>query len=329
MGCTDEYAEFIIDFQERLNDLYIIPYADKELKDKLVDKADFYKMCESFSIPYPKTVVVDSPCKAEELSEESLGFCYPIIIKPSSSIEYWHHPFDGMQKVYFSENAEQSHQIIETIYKSGYDRRIILQDTVPGGDSDMRVFTVYMDRNAKAKMLCLGHVLLEEHTPKGRGNHAAIITEPPLPICEKLVAMLEALEYRGFANFDIKYDSRDGEYKVFEINIRQGRSNHYITASGINVASLVVRDRIFEEDFDCIVQREEFFWHSVPKRVVYTYTDRDELVEKCKKLCKCGKEGSPFITPKDLNFNPMRLVFVTETLRRQFGKYAKYCKKMR
>ncbi len=329
MGCTDEYAEFIIDHQERLHDLYIIPYTSKELKDKVVDKADFYETCERFSIPYPKTFIADKPISADELTKERLGFSYPIIVKPSSSIEYWRHPFDTMKKVYFAENAEQAERIIADIYASGYDRRIILQDTIPGGDSNMRVFTVYMDRNAKAKMLCLGHVLLEEHTPKGRGNHAAIITEKLPPICEKIKEMLEALGYQGFANFDIKYDDRDGEYKVFELNIRQGRSNHYITASGINLASVVVSDRVLEEDAPCIIQDKEFFWHSVPKKVVYTYTDSDALVEKCKRLCKEGKEGSPFICPYDLRFNPMRVIFVCETLRRQFGKYAKYCKKMR
>ena len=257
MGCTDEYAEFIIDYKERLEDCYIMPYTDKRLKDKLVDKADFYHMCDEFGIAYPKTVTLDKVCDFDALSESALGFSYPIIIKPSSSIEYWRHPFDEMKKVYFVNDATEAHKIISDIYASGYDRRIVLQDTIPGGDSNMRVFTVYMDRNAKAKMLCLGHVLLEEHTPKGRGNHAAIITETPPPVCEKIVEMLEGLEYRGFANFDIKYDSRDGEYKVFELNIRQGRSNHYITASGINIASLVVNDRILEEDMPKIVQETQ------------------------------------------------------------------------
>ena len=329
MGCTDEYAEFIIDFKERLEDCYIMPYTDKALKDKLVDKADFYQMCEEFGISYPKTVTLDAVCDESALSPEALGFSYPIIVKPSSSIEYWRHPFEKMEKVYFANDASEAHSIISTIYSSGYDRTIILQDTIPGSDSKMRVFTVYMDKNAKAKMLCLGHVLLEEHTPRGRGNHAAIITENPPPICEKLVGMLEGLGYTGFANFDIKYDERDGEYKVFEINIRQGRSNHYITASGINIASLVVRDRILEEDMPKIVQDKEFFWHSVPRGVVYSYTDSEELVEKCKSLCREGKEGSPFICRYDLRFNPLRIIFVTETLRRQFGKYAKHCRKMR
>lgn len=329
MGCTDEYAEFIIDYKERLQDCYIMPYTDKQLKDKLVDKADFYSMCEQFGISYPKTVVLDRICDVGELSEDALGFSYPIIVKPSSSIEYWRHPFDGMKKVYFVNDANEAHAVISEIYASGYDRRIIVQDTIPGGDSEMRVFTVYMDRNAKAKMLCLGHVLLEEHTPKGRGNHAAIITQKLPPVCEKITSMLEVLGYKGFANFDIKYDTRDGEYKVFEINIRQGRSNHYITSSGINIASLVVRDRILEDELPLMIQDKEFFWHSVPRKIVYTYTDSDELVARCKALCREGKEGSPFICPYDLHFNPMRLVFVAETLRRQFRKYSKYCKKMR
>ena len=59
-------------------------------------------------------------------------------------------------------------------------------------------------------MMCLGHVGLEEHTPRALGNHAAIITEYNAPLMEKLKAFLEAIEYTGFANFDIKYDTRDG-----------------------------------------------------------------------------------------------------------------------
>ena len=102
MGCTDEYAEFIIDNKARLEDKYIIPYIDSELKSHLVDKASFYEICDKYEIPYPKTVVVSSAEKKDALTEEKLGFAYPIVVKPSSSIEYWRHPFDNMKKVYFS-----------------------------------------------------------------------------------------------------------------------------------------------------------------------------------------------------------------------------------
>ena len=43
---------------------------------------------------------------AAALSPEALGFAYPVIVKPSSSILYWTLPFDGMKKVYTAASPE-------------------------------------------------------------------------------------------------------------------------------------------------------------------------------------------------------------------------------
>ena len=55
-----------------------------------------------------------------------LGFDYPIIVKPSSSVDYWKHPFDGMKKVYIAKDKEEAAKITEEIYASGYPDRICL-----------------------------------------------------------------------------------------------------------------------------------------------------------------------------------------------------------
>ncbi len=100
---------------------------------------------------------------------------------------------------------------------------MILQEFIPGDDTFMRVMTNYSGAGGQVRLMCVGHVLLEEHTPHGSGNHAVILNEPCGPFAEKIRAFLEAIGFVGFSNFDIKYDRRDGKFKAFEINCRQGR----------------------------------------------------------------------------------------------------------
>ncbi len=326
LGCTDDYAAMIIRNKSRLEDKFICPYIEEELMDRLVSKAVFYEMCEKYGIPYPKTKVLTNEFSSEDFTEVSLGFSYPIIVKPSSSIEYWKNPFDGMKKVYTADTPNEAEAIVKKIYTSGYRDKMILQDMIPGDDSNMYVLTAYSDTENKVKMTCLGHVLLEEHTPRGLGNHAAIITEHKPELVAKFRAMLDDIGYRGFSNFDIKYDSRDGSMRAFEINLRQGRSNYYITAAGINIAELLVRDNFLGETLPYTECSESHLWHTIPFGVVKKYVHNKECLDKAKALKKSGKARTSLWYKYDLVRSPRRLIWVIEHMRRQYGKYKKYCK---
>ena len=298
-----------------------------ELRDKLVSKADFYALCDKYGIPYPKTFCAEGPMDAAALSPEALGFAYPVIVKPSSSILYWKHPFDGMKKVYTAATPEEASAILAQIYGAGYPDIVILQDRIPGDDSFMHVLTAYCDKNNSVKMMCLGHVGLEEHTPKALGNHAAIITEYNEPLMTKLKAFLEDVGYTGFANFDIKYDSRDGSYRVFEINLRQGRSNYYVTGAGLNIARYVVEDRVLGSDLGpCVMNEKETFWHSVPRAVVYKYVKDPAFVEKARRLVREGRETTSFGCGYDLRWNPRRFAYYLVHMQRYFKKFKTYYK---
>lgn len=217
-GCTDDYAAMIIRRRGELSQ-YIAPAPSVALYESLQKKAAFYEVCDRYHIPYPDTVVLEEIPTDEQVTEAALGFPYPIIVKPSSSVEYWKYPFEGMKKVYTAENPAQTVKIIRQIYASGYRTKMILQRRIPGGDSEMRVLTAFSDEKGKVRAMCLGHTMIEEHTPKGLGNHAAIVTEPVsnLTISENIKNMLEAVGYTGFSNFDIKHAGGE-DYRVFEIN---------------------------------------------------------------------------------------------------------------
>ena len=325
-GCTDDYAMMISRCRDRLKN-FVIPYPDDSLQPIMACKAEFYELCDKYGIPYPATFIVNSKIDAAELDASKLGFGYPVIVKPSSSIEYWKHPFDSMKKVYMAESPEKAKEIIDRIYDSGYDNKIIIQEYIEGGDSQMRVLTVFSDRSGKVRAMCLGHTMLEEHTPKGLGNHAAIVTEPvsEFPLADKIKNLLEDLSYTGYSNFDIKLcgDKDKKDFKVFEINLRQGRSNYYVSAAGYNIARLAAE--VFDDGQDTLeLCDNKVFWHHVPRSVAYKYTEDKELVAEAKKLDSEGREKSSLWYPPDLRFNPLRFLCVAEQLRRQKKKYKIY-----
>ena len=251
-----------------------------------------------------------------------MNFPYPVILKPSDSVTYWEHPFETQKKIYKIENRKELEQAITDIYGAGYERELIIQDTIPGNDEYMRVLTSYSDRNGKVKMMCLGHVLLEEHTPRGLGNHALIITEPNKELMLKAKALLEDIHYIGFSNFDIKYDTRDGKFKFFEINTRQGRSNYYVTGSGFNVAKYIVEEYVYGKELPAEFAKEEHLWTVVPKAVAFKYVKDEALKAKMKKLIKEKKVVNPLFYKKDLQ--PKRLYAMTRTYLSHFVKFKKY-----
>lgn len=321
IGCTDEYAELIIDNKDKLCNHYIMPYIDTQLKDKLISKESFYEMCEKYNLAYPKTFVYS---KGEKV--ELFKFDYPIIIKPSDSVAYWKNPFEGMKKAYVANDKDEFESIVKDIYSSKYEEKLIIQDFIPGDDSNMRVLTAYSDQKGRVKMMCLGQVLLEEHTPKGIGNHAAIITEYNEDVMMKFKNFLESINYTGFSNFDIKYDERDNSYKVFEINLRQGRSNYYVTGSDNNIARLVVEDRILNKDMELKLCKDEYFWRVIPLSVVYKFVKDEKLKNKVRRLIKENKYSSSFNYKYDLKGNIKRRLYIKLYEINQNRKFKKYCK---
>ncbi len=318
MGCTDDYVSLIIRNRASLSDRYIIPYISYDLLDEITRKDRFYTYCEKYGIPYPRTVV----CEPGQTPE--IPFDYPVIIKPSCSVSYWKHPFDGMKKVYTADNPQEAQNIIARIFDAGYPDPLIIQDRIPGDDSHMYTLTAYADEEHRVRMMCLGHVLLEEHTPKGLGNHAAILTECNRPLMEKLKAFLEDIQYTGFANFDIKYDARDQSYRVFEVNVRQGRSNYYVTAAGCNIARCLTEDRVEHKPFaGCVFCEKEIYWRYIPDAVVYRYTPK-ELCKKIKALKKAGQAYSSMRYAPDLRRNPRRRLFVALHEYRHRKKFKMY-----
>ena len=320
IGCGDSYVEVISSNLKYLRENIIAPYMSFDLIEPLTDKKTFYEMCEENGIDYPSTFIYEKVTSPDA----DPGFSAPYIIKPADSVEYWRFPFEGQNKVFLVDTRDELKQTVRDIFASGYSKSIIVQEFIPGDDSNMRVLTSYSDRKGKVKLMALGHVLLEEHTPKGIGNHAVILNEYNRELYDKYKNLLEKLDYRGFSNFDIKYDPRDGKYKAFEINPRQGRSNFYVTNSGYNLAKMVVDEFLSGKEIqDTVLVSNKKLWIVIPKQVAFTYITDEECKNEMKELISKGEYVNPLFYEKDISLKRTLSLFKS-----QLSHYAKYKKYM-
>jgi len=294
MGCGDSYVQLAARYRDTFPSNVIAPYIRGELLDELINKEKFYALCDRYGVDHPATFIYDKSMG----HDFTLPWEGPYIAKPADSVAYWACGDHSLAKVYICDTWEELLQALDHVYAAGYPDHMVLQEFIPGDDSYMRVLTNYSDRNGRVTMMCLGHVLLEEHSPHGIGNHAVILTEHDGELEGKIKSLLENLHYTGFSNFDIKFDERDGKYKVFEINCRQGRSNYYVTGAGRNIARLVVEDRIEQQDKDLDIVKNRSLWRMVPRSVAFKFTPKKYHAEM-KSLISSGADSHSLVYGKD------------------------------
>lgn len=318
LGCGDWYVRALIENKAVLEPYYIVPYIDETLLNNIVHKEQFYAICDELEIPHPKTYVY--ACGQE--NDLKLDFPFPVVAKPANSATYHYAEFPGKKKAFYVESEDELRDILSRVDGSGYDGAFLIQDFIPGDDSNMRVLTCYSDKNGKVRFSAFGRVILEDHTPGGIGNPVAIINETNERVVADATKFLEHVGYTGFSNFDIKYDTRDGSYNFFEINVRLGRSNFYVTGSGFNTVKWIVDELVYDKPLkDTVADRENLFT-VVPKGIILRYASEPKLREQVKRLYRAGKVSYPLDYAPDMNLK--RRFYVYASLMNQYRKYHKY-----
>ena len=318
LGCGDWYVRALIESKKELSPYYIIPYIDVDLLNKIVLKDKFYEIFEELGLNYPKTYVYE--CGKE--NDLKFDFDYPVIAKPANSAMYHYAKFDGKKKVFRFNNEEELRDMLAKLEKSSYDYKFLIQDCIPGDDTYMRVLTCYCDQNHKVRFASLGRTLLEDHTPTAIGNPVAIVNEVNPEIVAAATKFLEHIGYTGFANFDMKYDERDGKYKLFEMNLRQGRSSYFVTAAGYNIAKWLADDVIYNKPMDLTIATNKVLYTIIPTKIIFDYCPDTAVKAEAKKLIDEGKVVNSYYYKKDRSL--MRWLMFRRNQHNYFEKYKRY-----
>lgn len=318
MGCGDWYVRALIESKKELEPYFIVPYIDEELLNRIVKKDKFYEICDELNINHPRTYVYNC---GEENSLD-FDFRYPIIAKTADSAMYHYAKFEGKKKVFLLDSLEELKTVLKNLEGSSYNYKFLIQEYIEGDDDHMRVLTCYSDKNGKVRFASFGQTLLEDHTPTALGNPVAIINDVNEEVVKQATRFLEHIGYVGYSNFDLKYNDKDGTYNFFEINVRLGRSNFYVTGSGFNALMWIVDEEIYGKTHEYTIADKEHLFTVVPKGVILKYVKNKELKKKVKRLYREKKVSYPLFYKADKNLKHKFYAFAA--LMNQYRKFAKH-----
>lgn len=320
--CSDYYCAMLSRHYSRFEGLIENRFISEELLGTLDTKDKFYELCEKYGMDYPGTVVAS---REERLSAiDSLPFDFPIVVKPenSNAYEYLHAEFEGKKKVFFFSDRESYLKVMESMNKSDYNGKMIIQEFIEGGDDAMRVMNSYSDSDGRVKAMCLGQPILEEYAPKTIGNYAAIISRNDAALYQKVKKFLEDIGYVGFCNVDMKYDRKRNRYVMFEINPRLGRSSFFVRGAGINMMKVLTEDAVFGKDNGCVFADVTSLWANVPVCVIKKYVSDKKLRDEAVSLIREGKYSRTLDCKGD--FHVKRYYYIKRYYLGQYNNFRKY-----
>ena len=304
VGTSDELVRLIIENKDKLDKKFVHNYPSIEILNKLLVKDVFYQVFENSELDLPKTYIYQCG-KGEKLDNDKIeSLMFPLIVKPGNNIEYHIHKFEGMYKVYKVFTKEELEDVIQKIENAGYKNNLVIQEFIPGDDCALFDSVFYCSKEKKVQLVTLAQIGLQERNPGGIGNCTLLVNgfnEHGFDekIVEPLKIFMEKIGYQGFAEFDLKYDNRDGKYKVLEINPRQARSSYYLTAAGHNLIEYLVDDLIYDKDKQYTFMKEKVALSFVPKSVIKEYVTSIPLKNEALELLKQGKLVNPLKYKKD------------------------------
>lgn len=313
---TDYYVEEVIRNKDdilNLGENFIVPTIDANFFDELFNKHSFYKLCEKYNISHPKTLIID--LEKDNLDNLEIGISYPIFLKPSNTDKYTRIEIKNRHKGYKAENREDAIKFLKEVKSCGYNDKFIIQEYIDASDEDMFVFTFYTNKNHKVEVCTAGKILMHDRTPELIGNYNAITNFYEEKLSLELKEFLEKIKFKGICHFDVLYDRINKRYVVLEINIRQGRSNLYTLASGVNLMKYLVDDYIFNNEHEFRIANKEFLVSMISKKSLSRVLN-DPNLNKITNFYRFT------LAPYDKNFK--RLIHQFKSDKKIISSYLKY-----
>jgi predicted ATP-grasp superfamily ATP-dependent carboligase len=233
----DLQLENLYAIYEEIKEFCFVPFNYDNVIQSL-DKYVQYSFCEKYDIPYPKTQNIEI---IEDLNKIEI-MMFPILIKPNKRDDITTDVFRSL----FLENIEEYKKNKEKLqYFINKNITFLASEFIPGDDTNIYAYVGYRTQDGKILNEWIGKKLTQY--PDNFGVFSSGSNEAPNIVKEQGRKLLEIMDLKGINEPEFKYDSRDGKYKLMEINLRSMMWHRVGNLSGVNIQYTQYLDAIGEE----------------------------------------------------------------------------------
>ncbi len=231
----DSHTLLVSRYRERLARAFRFVIAEPALVEDLVDKGRFQFLAERLGLPVPATrrlhPVADSRAP-------DLDLRFPLIIKPLTRQKDW--DAIGNSRKALQIDTPEALQGLWPSFVAGR-RDILAQQLIAGPETRIESYHVYVDQRGNIAGEFTGRKIRTYPASYGYSTALEITDAPDVTALGR--SLMERLELRGVAKFDLKRDER-GALHLLEVNPRFNLWHHPGTIAGVNLPALVYADLV-------------------------------------------------------------------------------------
>ncbi len=255
IATNDEWLLPISRNQKQLEAYYYFPMSENKVIEICSDKEKLYSFAEENKIPYPKTFFLKNIHGIEKIEAEII---YPCILKPTITVGFTE-KLKTRGRVFRLENKKELIKIIDKIKKADLSNiPYVLQEYIYGGIESLYTITTYSNKYGNIIAYSTGHKIRQNPPDAGTIVSGKVTPQPEL--YEYAKKLIKNVGFYGIANTEFKKDSKNGEFKLIEINPRPGKWNYSVTASGINMPIIALKEAEGEKYNKIQTSDNELIW---------------------------------------------------------------------
>jgi predicted ATP-grasp superfamily ATP-dependent carboligase len=228
---SDEWAFFVADHADALEELFRFPRVSSSLVRDLATKDGLYSLALGHGVPTPRIAFPRNSAEAAEIARE---LTYPVFLKPIVS----------RPRGQWKDIAEDTDSLLANyrlMEESPSDPNVMFQEYIPGRDSDVWMFDGYFDERGNCLVGFTGQKLRQHPAHMGIATFA--VCSQNETVIDTTVRLLSGVGYSGLVDIGYRYDRRDGRYKVLDINPRLGGCFRlFVDRNGLDVARAMYLD---------------------------------------------------------------------------------------